>query len=77
LIIRRIGADRRCLEPCATSLADRIAATPYLTLFPASLEDPQVAGPPRVHRFRDPAADPVGVPPPPTGPAIRRLLRLS
>ena len=38
-------------------LTERIAATPYLTLFPASLEDPDVAGPALIHRFRDPAAD--------------------
>lgn len=41
-------------------LTDRIAETPYLTLFPASLEDPEIAGPPRVHRFREPAADAAG-----------------
>jgi UDP:flavonoid glycosyltransferase YjiC (YdhE family) len=51
----RIAAE--ALEAWRTGLTDRIAETPYLTLFPASLEDPEVAGPPRVHRFRDPAAD--------------------
>lgn len=37
-------------------LTERIAATPYLTLFPASVEDPEVEGPPAIHRFRDPGA---------------------
>jgi len=38
-------------------LTERIAATPYLTLFPASLDDPDGIGPRLTHRFRDPAAD--------------------
>jgi UDP:flavonoid glycosyltransferase YjiC (YdhE family) len=50
------------VEEWRTGLTERIAQTPYLTLFPASLEDPGVAGPPRVHRFRDPAADAAGAP---------------
>jgi UDP:flavonoid glycosyltransferase YjiC (YdhE family) len=50
------------LEAWRTGLTDRIAETPYLTLFPASLEDPEVAGPPRVYRFRHPAADTAGAP---------------
>jgi MGT family glycosyltransferase len=50
------------VEAWRTGLADRIAETPYLTLFPASLEDPEVAGPPHVHRYRDPAADAAGAP---------------
>lgn len=45
------------VESWGSGLMERIAATPYLTLFPASLEDPEVAGPPRTHRFRDPAAE--------------------
>lgn len=45
------------VETWGSGLTERIAATPYLTLFPASLEDPEVAGPPRTHRFRDPAAE--------------------
>jgi hypothetical protein len=36
-----------------TGLSERLAATPYLTQFPASLEDPEVTGPAPVHRFRD------------------------
>jgi UDP:flavonoid glycosyltransferase YjiC (YdhE family) len=35
--------------------AERIHASPYLTLFPSSLEDPAAGGPPVTHRFRDPA----------------------
>jgi UDP:flavonoid glycosyltransferase YjiC (YdhE family) len=38
-------------------MPERIAATPYLTLFPAALEDPQAPQPARTHRFRDPAAN--------------------
>jgi UDP:flavonoid glycosyltransferase YjiC (YdhE family) len=45
------------LESWRAGLTERIAATPYLTLFPAALEDPEVSGPPAVHRYRDPAAD--------------------
>ena len=45
------------VESWGRGLTERIAGTPYLTLFPDSLEDPDVQGPPSVHRFRDPAAD--------------------
>jgi len=45
------------VERWGPGLTQRIAATPYLTLFPASLEDPEAAGPRRAHRFRDPAAE--------------------
>lgn len=45
------------VEIWRAGLTERITASPYLTLFPESLEDPDVAGPPQVHRFRDPAAD--------------------
>jgi UDP:flavonoid glycosyltransferase YjiC (YdhE family) len=55
--MRIVSLAAEAIEAWRTGLADRIAETPYLTLFPASLEDPDVAGPPRVHRFRDPAAD--------------------
>ena len=41
------------LEDWDAGLTERIAATPYLTLFPESLEDPEVASPPHTHRFRD------------------------
>jgi UDP:flavonoid glycosyltransferase YjiC (YdhE family) len=45
------------VERRAPGLSERVAATPYLTLFPASFDPapPEVTGP--VHRFRDPAAD--------------------
>src|SRR5918998_3253926 len=46
------------VEGWRAGLMERIDATPYLTLFPASLEDPHVAGPARTHRFRDPAEEP-------------------
>ena len=45
------------VEAWRSGLMKRIAASPYVTLFPAALEDPEVAGPERTHRFRDPAAD--------------------
>jgi len=45
------------VETWGSGLMERIAATPYVTLFPASLEDPGVTGSPRAHRFRDPAAE--------------------
>lgn len=37
-------------------LVERIRESPYLSLFPRSLEDPAAPGPPASHRFRDPAA---------------------
>lgn len=55
-----VAAD--AIEAWGSGLTDRIAQEPYLTLFPATLEDPEVAGPERVHRFRDPAADAPGAP---------------
>lgn len=45
------------VETWRAGLVERITASPYLTLFPESLEDPDVPGPPHVHRFRDPEAD--------------------
>jgi UDP:flavonoid glycosyltransferase YjiC (YdhE family) len=42
--------------------AESIRTSPYLTLFPASLEDPQGSRPPVTHRFRDPAARPASEP---------------
>jgi UDP:flavonoid glycosyltransferase YjiC (YdhE family) len=43
------------LEP--DPAAERLRASPYLSCFPAALEDPDVPGPPRTWRFRDPAWD--------------------
>ena len=40
-------------------IADRIWESPYLTLFPAALDDPEAGLPPDVRRFRDPA-EPAG-----------------
>jgi UDP:flavonoid glycosyltransferase YjiC (YdhE family) len=43
------------LEREQPGVTDRIRASPYLTLFPASLEDPEAIQPEHTHRFRDPA----------------------
>ena len=48
---------REAADRWRAGLTDRIAATPYLTLFPPSLDDPGGTDPPGVHRFRDPALD--------------------
>jgi UDP:flavonoid glycosyltransferase YjiC (YdhE family) len=47
------------LEEHHAGIGELIWRSPYLTLFPASLEDPEGGQPPDTHRFRDPA-DPVG-----------------
>ncbi len=57
-----VSIAAEAVDAWGTGLTDRMAETPYLKLFPASLEDPEVAGPTRVHRFRDPAADVAGAP---------------
>jgi hypothetical protein len=44
--MRIVWIAAKPVEAWGTGLADRIAETPCLTLFPASLEDPEVAGPP-------------------------------
>ena len=54
---KMLSAAWDAVETWTAGLSEAIAATPCLTLFPASLEDPTVAGPALVHRFRDPAAD--------------------
>ena len=46
------------LDERQSGTAESIRRSPYLTLFPASLEDPQASQPPVIHRFRDPAARP-------------------
>ena len=38
-------------------LTDRLLASPYLTLYPASIDASDAAEPAALHRFRDPAAD--------------------
>lgn len=42
--------------------AERIRVSPYLSLFPPSLEDPTASRPPVSYRFRDPAARPSSTP---------------
>jgi UDP:flavonoid glycosyltransferase YjiC (YdhE family) len=49
---------RTALEEQHAGIAELIWRSPYLTLFPASLEDPEAEQPPDTHRFRDPG-DPV------------------
>ena len=44
------------LDEQQPDVTERIRASPYLSLFPASLEDPRASEPPVTHRFRDPAA---------------------
>ena len=46
------------LEEQHPGIAEAIWRSPYLTLFPASLEDPEADQPPDIRRFRDPG-DPV------------------
>jgi UDP:flavonoid glycosyltransferase YjiC (YdhE family) len=53
------------IEEHYPGIVERIWRSPYLTLFPASLEDPEGEQPPDVHRFRNPA-DPASDQPLPT-----------
>ena len=48
-----IATDK--LEARAPGLAQRVRESPFLTLFPAALENAAAPQPPHVHRFRDPA----------------------
>ena len=43
-------------------MAESIRASPYLSLFPASLEDPEAGRPAVTYRFRDPAERPSAAP---------------
>ena len=52
-----LSIAEEALETWGKGLTERIVATPYLTSFPASIEDPGVASRLHIHRFRDPAAD--------------------
>jgi UDP:flavonoid glycosyltransferase YjiC (YdhE family) len=66
----RLGVALAAAEEASLSLAapalerrhsgavEAIRRSPYLTLFPESLEDPDGDGPPEVRRFRDPATGP-------------------
>jgi hypothetical protein len=48
---------RPSVEEQASGIAEAILGSPYLTTWPASVEDPEDPGPPNTRRFRDPAAD--------------------
>ena len=54
---RLMAMAAEAVDGWRAGLMDAIMATPYLTLFPESLEDPDVPPPAGSHRFRDPAAD--------------------
>jgi UDP:flavonoid glycosyltransferase YjiC (YdhE family) len=62
------------LERRHPGIVERIRASPYLTLFPASLEDPQAPLPEIVHRFRDPSTGASSNPLPDWWPGDRRPL---
>jgi UDP:flavonoid glycosyltransferase YjiC (YdhE family) len=51
-----------------------IRSSPYMTLFPEALEDPDAAAPPRIHRFRDAAAGAAAAPLPDWWPGDDRPL---
>jgi len=53
--VEMLSVAAEAVEAWGAGLMERIAATPYLTLFPASLEDPEVSDPPLTYRFRQPA----------------------
>ncbi len=55
---------RRSVEEQSPGVMESILGSPYLTMYPASLEDPAEPGPTSTRRFRDPAAD---APPGPLG----------
>jgi hypothetical protein len=70
----RLGVFLGALEPLSLEIAgpvlerrqpgilERIQASPYLTLFPPSLEDPEAPAPEVVDRFRDPTPPTSGGP---------------
>lgn len=49
---------RPVLDERRRGVVESIHASPYLSLFPASLEDPDAGDPPATYRFRDPADRP-------------------
>jgi UDP-glucoronosyl and UDP-glucosyl transferase len=55
---------RRSVEDQSPGVMEAILGSPYLTMYPASLEDPGHPGPANTRRFRDPAAE---APPGPLG----------
>lgn len=50
------------IEDRSPGMTERIWRSPYLSLFPASLEDPGANPPPVVHRFRDRVAEALAEP---------------
>lgn len=50
------------LDERRPGIAESIRASPYLSLFPASLEDPEAGQPAVIYRFRDPAERPSATP---------------
>lgn len=53
-----LAIARPVLDGRRGGVVDSIHASPYLSLFPASLEDPDASEPPATYRFRDPADRP-------------------
>jgi UDP:flavonoid glycosyltransferase YjiC (YdhE family) len=62
------------LDGLRPGVAERVRCSPYLTLFPASLEDPDGDRPPDARRFRDPAVAPSSRPLPEWWPGDDRPL---
>ena len=52
----------KVLDERRSGIAESIRASPYLSLFPASLEDPEASRPAVTYRFRDPAERPSAAP---------------
>ena len=52
-----VKVARPSIEEQSPGIAEAILGSPYLTTWPASVEDVDDAGPPDTRRFRDPAAD--------------------
>jgi UDP:flavonoid glycosyltransferase YjiC (YdhE family) len=50
------------IEEQHSGIAEAIWGSPYLTLFPAALDDPEAEWPADIHRFRDPAEPASGKP---------------
>ena len=52
-----LSIARPVLDDRSPGVTERMWGSAYLSLFPASLEDPEAPHPPRVHRFRAPGDD--------------------
>jgi UDP:flavonoid glycosyltransferase YjiC (YdhE family) len=50
------------LEATQAGIVERLRASPYLTLIPPSLEDPEAPLPAAIHHFRDPNGQPAAEP---------------